>query len=254
MSGTMKQAPDAEDEFRDASSHVDPNHNRLTPLIQLPPEAALAVVSTLARLVQMAHHNERTDPTPPGEFKRAQEFEEGEVYMAEPPFDGFFADRYIMDFYDVEKRDICSRMHLHTGLRFVRMMTGPDTSIRVSSLMPISIHPSAMWTWPLPDTFTDELPSTADTESRQRFNVIVPPNSWVDMQVPRGVSHQFNAVGPNAVIDSVHPEESIEVLREQMSGYVMMAQTIFLAKEKSPAATCLSVSSAAELTTVPGQR
>ncbi|ATB36154.1 hypothetical protein CYFUS_001568 [Cystobacter fuscus] len=39
------------------------------------------------------------------------------------------------------------------------------------------------------------------------------------MQIPRGVSHQFNAVGPHAVIDSVHPEESIETLREGMSGY-----------------------------------
>lgn len=30
------------------------------------------------------------------------------------------------------------------------------------------------------------------------------------------------------VIDSVHPEESIEVFREQMSGYKTMAQTVFL--------------------------
>ncbi|WP_413812441.1 hypothetical protein [Streptomyces sp. OE57] len=32
-------------------------------------------------------------------------------------------------------------MHLHTGLRFVRMMTGPDTTIRVSSLSPITVRP-----------------------------------------------------------------------------------------------------------------
>ena len=45
----------------------------------------------------------------------------------EPPFDGYFADRSLMDFYDVRAHDLCSRIHLHTGLRFVRMMTGPDT-------------------------------------------------------------------------------------------------------------------------------
>ncbi|HEX7303508.1 hypothetical protein [Lentzea sp.] len=58
------------------------------------------------------------------------------------------------------------------------------------------------------------------------------------MQIPRGVSHQFNAVGPNAVIDPVHPEESIEALREGMSDCRMMAQTIFLAEEKSSSETC----------------
>jgi hypothetical protein len=63
------------------------------------------------------------------------------------------------------------------------------------------------------------------------------------MQIPRGVSHQFNADGPNAVIDSVHPEESIETLREGMSGYRMMAQTIFLAEDRLPAGTCISTDS-----------
>ncbi|MFD0385639.1 hypothetical protein ACFQ2B_34910 [Streptomyces stramineus] len=146
-----------------------------------------------------------------------------------------------MDFYDTTARDICSRMHLHTGLRFVRMMTGPDTTIRVSSLSPITVRPAAGgWTDPL-RTFTDALPGTPTGAHRDRHNVIVPPNSWVDMQIPRGVSHQFNAVGPHAVIDSVHPEESIETLREGMSGYRMMAQTIFLAKDKSPATTCADV-------------
>jgi hypothetical protein len=44
---------------------------------------------------------------------------------------------------------------------------------------------------------------------------------------------------PNAVIDSVHPEESLEVLREGMSGFRMMAQTIFLAKDKATSADCV---------------
>ncbi|MFD0501221.1 hypothetical protein [Streptomyces rhizosphaericus] len=157
--------------------------------------------------------------------------------MLEPPFPGFFADRYLMDFYDTAARDICSRMHLHTGLRFVRMMTGPDTTIRVSSLSPITVRPPTGRFAPL-SCFADDLPGTPDGVRRERHNVIVPPNAWVDMQIPRGVSHQFNAVGPNAVIDSVHPEESIETLREGMSGYRMMAQTIFLARDRGPAATC----------------
>jgi hypothetical protein len=59
------------------------------------------------------------------------------------------------------------------------------------------------------------------------------------MQIPRGVSHQFNAHGPHAVIDSVHPEESIETFRERMTGYKMMAQTIFLADEQPEAASCV---------------
>lgn len=244
---TMKRIPDEEDEYYDVAIHEDPSHNRLTALIQLPPEAALAVVTAMAGVVQNGHRLQRENPVRPGELERAQEFEEGEVFMAEPPFEGFFADRYIMDFYDVQQRDICSRMHLHTGLRFVRMMTGPDTTIRVSSLVPIIISHSPSWHAELPHAFLDELPSEdEDGEARPRHNVIVPPNSWVDMQIPRGVSHQFNAVGPNAVIDSVHPEESIEVLREHMSGYKMMAQTIFLAKDKSPAETCIATDGAPE--------
>ncbi|QIK11800.1 hypothetical protein G7Z12_35610 [Streptomyces sp. ID38640] len=234
----MKQSPDHEDEILDVRRHQDPGRNRLTPVVQLPPDVALSVVDALAGLVRAAHRTEQARPTPAGVLKQAQEFEEGDVFMLEPPFEGFFADRYLMDFYDTAERDICSRMHLHTGLRFVRMMTGPETTIRVSSLSPITVRPAAAnWTGPL-RAFTDALPGTPTGVHRDRHNVIVPPNSWVDMQIPRGVSHQFNAVGPNAVIDSVHPEESIETLREGMSGYRMMAQTIFLAKDKSPATTC----------------
>ncbi|MCW7984342.1 hypothetical protein XF35_02580 [Streptomyces platensis subsp. clarensis] len=237
----MKQSPDHEDEILDVQRHQDPDRNRLTPVVQLPPDVALSVVDALAGLVRAAHRTEQTHPTHAGVLKQAQEFEEGDVFMLEPPFEGFFADRYLMDFYDTAERDICSRMHLHTGLRFVRMMTGPETTIRVSSLSPITVRPAAAnWTGPL-RAFTDALPGTPTGVHRDRHNVIVPPNSWVDMQIPRGVSHQFNAVGPNAVIDSVHPEESIETLREGMSGYRMMAQTIFLAKDKSPATTCANL-------------
>ncbi|MFI6314180.1 hypothetical protein ACIBEK_29095 [Nocardia fusca] len=71
--------------------------------------------------------------------RHAQTFEEGDVYLLETPFEGFFADRYLMDFYDAAERGICSRMHLHTGLRFVRMMTGPATHIRVGALSPFVV-------------------------------------------------------------------------------------------------------------------
>ncbi|SCF56940.1 hypothetical protein [Streptomyces sp. Ncost-T10-10d] len=73
---------------------------------------------------------------------------------------------------------------------------------------------------------------------RDPGNCHVTPNSWADMQVPRGVSHQFNAHGPHTVIDSVHPEESVETFREGMSGFKMMAQTIFLADEQPAADSC----------------
>ncbi|OLR93087.1 hypothetical protein BJP25_18200 [Actinokineospora bangkokensis] len=233
----MKRTPDDENESFDVLAHTDADQNRVTPLLRLPAGAAMAVVEALAGLVRHAHKLESTDPTPPGQLRRAQVFEEGDVYMAEPPFEGYFADRYIMDFYDVRERDICSRMHLHTGLRFVRMMTGPDTTIRVSSMSPLVVAPSPRWEGEL-RMFVDDLPEVPAPDRRDRYNFIVPPNAWVDMQIPRGVSHQFNAVGPNAVIDSVHPEESIETLREGMSGYRMMAQTIFLAEERSAATTC----------------
>lgn len=240
MPDRMKKTPDHEDEWFDVREHQDTGQNRVTPLLQLPPAAALRIVEALAGLVRGAHEHEADHPTPPGRLNRAQEFEEGDVYLVEPPFEGFFADRYLMDFYDVRARDICSRMHLHTGLRFVRMMTGPATTIRVSSLSPIIVQPSPGWTAAPLTEFVDALPDVPPPAARDRHNVIVPPNSWVDMQIPRGVSHQFNAVGPNAVIDSVHPEESIETLREGMSGYKMMAQTIFLAEARSQAASCLT--------------
>ena len=233
----MKVSPDTVNEVHPASDHKDPQSNCLTPVIQFPPEVAKVIVEAIAGLVRAAHEAERVAPTPSGNLIRAQEFEEGDVYMLEAPFEGFFADRYLMDFYDVRQRDLCSRMHLHTGLRFVRMMTGPDTAIRVSSLSEFLVTPSIGWRGGQLNLFADIDPAD-ETSTRRRYNAIVPPNSWVDMQIPRGVSHQFNADGPYAVIDSVHPEESIEVLREEMSGYRMMAQTIFLNETRGPATDC----------------
>ena len=159
--------------------------------------------------------------------------------MLEKPFDGYPPDRYLMDFYNVKDRHICSRMHLHTGTRFVRMMTGPDTVIRVSSLSPFEVCTlQGVHGFEL-DQFEDDLPDTPDGFHATRYNAVVPSNAIVDMQVPRGTSHQFNAIGPNAVIDSVHPEESIEVFREHMAGFRMMAQTLFLADELPDSDTCV---------------
>ncbi|MBF6236757.1 hypothetical protein [Nocardia otitidiscaviarum] len=238
----LKRDADAENEIHDLSDFVDAGRNVVTPVAQFPPEVALAVVEAFARIVRdAAASGIATSPDADG-IVRAQTFEEGEVYLIETPFDGFFADRYLMDFYDAEERGICSRMHLHTGLRFVRMMTGPDTHIRVGSLSPFTVTHIPGVTPFAPAEFTDALPNTPPEVHRTRYNLVVPPCSFVDMQIPRGVSHQFNAVGPHAVIDSVHPEESIEVFRERMSGPKMMAQTVFLADELPPAATCTSLS------------
>jgi len=238
MSEKLKNNSDALNEFHDVTEFHDAGACRVTPVAQFDPDVAQTVVTTLSNLVRTAHATAAAS-TPDGDgIVRAQTFEEGDVYMLESPFDGYFADRYLMDFYDVTNRGICSRMHLHTGLRFVRMMTGERTRIRVSSLSPIEVVQVEGVTAFTLETFTDDLPDVPDSTRVTRYNVVVPENSWIDMQIPRAVSHQFNAIGPNAVIDSVHPEESIETFRENMSGYRMMAQTVFLSENLPDARTC----------------
>lgn len=236
----MKQNPDEENEVHDLDSFEDGQPNIITPVLRLPADVARVIVGELIGIVRRAHEDRQATTPDADGITRAQTFEEGDVYMLARPTDGYFADRYLMDFYNVKDRGICSRMHYHTGIRFVRMMTGPDTTIRISSLRPFewgnipSVHDVQM------ECFEDALPDTPNGEHVTRYNAVVPPCSWVDMQVPRGTSHQFNAVGPHAVIDSVHPEESIETFREAMSGFKMMAQTLFLADELPDSETCLS--------------
>ncbi|TCN41604.1 hypothetical protein EV641_13015 [Rhodococcus sp. SMB37] len=240
---TLKRRADDDNEVHDVAEFRDAGRCVVTPVAEFPAEVALVVVRAFAGIVTKAKDSDAaTTPDAEG-IVRSQSFEEGDVYMIEAPFDGFFADRYIMDFYNIEERGICSRMHLHTGLRFVRMMTGPDTRIRVGSLSPFEVTDVPGVTPFRPVTFEDDLPDVLDGVRRTRYNMIVPPCSFVDMQIPRGVSHQFNAIGEHAVIDSVHPEESIEVLREEMSDYKMMAQTIFLADELPTAETCADTTS-----------
>lgn len=234
----MKEAPDDENEIHDVLSFQDPGVNRVTPIARWSPDVATAIIETLQGVVRAGHASTVATTADQDGVTRAQVFEEGYVYMTSAPYDGYFADRYLMDFYDVTDRRICSRMHLHTGIRYVRIMTGPGTVVRVSSLSPLEIVNVPGVTPFLPETFTDLLPDTPGGERIDRHNVVVPENAWVDMQVPRGVSHQFNAIGPNAVIDSVHPEESIETFRENMSGVNMTAQTVFLAEELPDASTC----------------
>lgn len=234
----LKIVPDEENEVHDLLGFRDGGRCQITPVLTLPPEVAQVVVTELAEVVRAAHRAPAAC-TPNGHgITRAQTFEEGHVYMLAAPYDGYFADRYLMDFYDVDERDICSRMHFHTGLRFVRMMTGNDTHIRTSSLSPFMVTSVAGVTKTDLLLFEDDLPDVPEGQRRTRYNAVVPPNSWVDLQIPRGTSHQFNAIGPNAVIDSVHPEESIETFREAMSRPQMMAQTIFLAEELPAASTC----------------
>lgn len=235
----MKRSPGETNELRQAAEHSDSSSACVTAVCRWPESVAQAVVEHLAGIVRTGHVNERHGPTPAGVIRRAQEFEEGEVYMLEPPFDGYFADRYLMDFYDVRQRDVCSRMHMHTGIRFVRLMTGADTAIRISSLSALDLQHSVGWTGPALDAFTDLSTPPPGESPLPRHNVVVPSNSWVDMQIPRGTSHQFNADGPNAVIDSVHPEESIETLREGMDEYRMTAQTIFLSPVRQDSGDCL---------------
>lgn len=238
MTDTLKQVPDDENEIQDLLTFKDAGQCRATPVATFSPEVAHAVVETLTDIVRRGHASPAATRPDSHGVVRAQVFEEGYVYMLSAPCDDYFADRYLMDFYDVTRRGICSRMHLHTGLRFVRMMTGPGTQIRVSSLSPFVISEVPGVTPFVPEQFTDELPDVPDGGVITRHNLVVEENTWIDLQIPRGVSHQFNAIGPHAVIDSVHPEESIETHRERMSGYKMMAQTIFLAEERPPSEAC----------------
>ncbi|AXK34147.1 hypothetical protein DVA86_17275 [Streptomyces armeniacus] len=237
----MKRNADSADEVHDVADFTDTARNAVTPVLQLPGNAALTVVEAFAAIVRNAKRNPSATTRDSDGITRSQTFEEGDVYMLETPFEGFFADRYLMDFHDVAERDVCSRMHLHTGLRFVRMMTGPDTRIRVGSLAPFEVTHVEGVTPFRPRTFEDVLPDTPADVVRTRYNLIVPPCSFVDMQIPRGVSHQFNAIGPHAVIDSVHPEESVETFREGMAGYRMTAQTVFLSEELPAAHTCANL-------------
>lgn len=235
----MKDHADDENEVHDVVSFVDGLPNVITPVMKWPDHIALAVTDALIGIVRAGHASTVANQPDDNGITRAQVFEEGDVYMLERPFDGYHADRYLMDFYNVKDKGICSRMHLHTGLRFVRMMTGPNTVIRVSSLSPFTLaRVPGVHGWDLP-LWEDDLPDTPEGFRRTRYNALVEPCSWVDMQIPRGTSHQFNATGPHAVIDSVHPEESIEVFREAMTDYKMMAQTMFLAEDHPDVESCV---------------
>ena len=136
---TLKHVPDDENEVHDVLGFVDEGNCQVTAVAQFPPEVAQVVVDRLAGIVRAAHRSPEATSRNEHGIMRAQTFEEGTVYMLASPYDGYFADRYLMDFYDVNERDICSRMHFHTGLRFVRMMTGVDTWIRTSSLSPLRV-------------------------------------------------------------------------------------------------------------------
>src|SRR5437763_10318497 len=111
MAETMKVVPDDENEVQDVLNFKDQGWCRATPVARLAPDVALAVVSTLMAVVRRGHASPAaTQPNELG-IVRSQVFEEGYVYMLEAPFEGYFADRYLMDFYAVRERRICSRLH-----------------------------------------------------------------------------------------------------------------------------------------------
>lgn len=235
----MKRIADDENEVEDVVSFVDGGEPRVTPVIQLAPAVALSVVQELARTVRDAHDLVKKQGA---ELEgRAQKFEEGDVFLLASAYEGFDASRYLMDFYDVREEDICSRMHFHTGSRLVRIMTGPDTHLRIGTLSRPVVHNRGTFAPFDLEEFQDLVPELPPGTERVRHNLVVPPNSWVDMQIPKHVAHQFNAIGPNAVIDTIHPEERQEVSRESMRDYKMMAQTIFLAGELPSSESCVNL-------------
>ncbi|MDX2922168.1 hypothetical protein PV370_30285, partial [Streptomyces sp. NE06-03C] len=52
---TMKVTPDDENEVHDVLAFRDPGHCHVTPVVQFPPEIAVAVTDALRHLVQSAH-------------------------------------------------------------------------------------------------------------------------------------------------------------------------------------------------------
>lgn len=224
-SNTLKSNPDDENEVHDLDLFEDAGACIVTPVASLPPAAANALVHALAQVVRQGHVTEAALIPDNDGVIRAQYFEEGHVYMLAKPADGYPASRYCMDLFNVSERGACSRMHYHTGARMVRLITGDDTTIQVSALSPFRYtYVDGVTPFKL-EVERDRIPGS----TRDRYTFRVPEASIVDMQIPRGTSHQFNSFGDNAVIDTVHPEETIEAFREKMSGLRMMAQTVFLA-------------------------
>jgi hypothetical protein len=234
VTNSLKVNPDDENEVHDLDMFEDASVCIVTPVATLEPVAANAWVHAMASVVRQGHAATLALKPDDDGVIRAQHFEEGLVYMLAKPADGYPASRYCMDLFNVDERSTCSRMHYHTGARMVRLITGDDTTIRVSALSPFRY------------TFVDgvtpfKLEVERDTmpdSKRDRYSFWAPPSSVVDMQIPRGTSHQFNAFGNNAVIDTVHPEETIEAFREKMSGLKMMAQTVFLAENFPSVGDC----------------
>lgn len=234
----MKYVPDAENEVH---SQIDGKAPAcvVTPICTLAPAAADALTTAFANVVRTGHQDESKSKSHINGLSivRAQNFEEGAVFMVGSPWQEFAASRYVMDFYDVTDKQICARMHYHTGMRFVRFFIGTDTSVRVGFITAPAI------THLLHSTSLSLRCSTVDSpaagkDGNARFEVILPPCSVTDMQIPAGAAHQFNATGPNAVVDTVHPEELVETNRESMSGVNMMAQTIFLRDDRDSVDRC----------------
>ncbi|MEU1401643.1 hypothetical protein ABZ471_04625 [Streptomyces sp. NPDC005728] len=224
VSETLKNNPDDENEVHDLYQFEDAGSCIVTPVASLPAIAANALVSAMAQVVRNGHAAETALTSDNDGVIRAQYFEEGLVYMLAKPMDGYSASRYVMDLFNVGERGACSRMHYHTGARMVRLITGEDTTIRVSALSPFHYtYVDGVTPFKL-EVECDKMPDS----TRNRYSFWVPESSIVDMQIPRGTSHQFNSFGDNAVIDTIHPEETIEAFREKMSGLRMMAQTVFL--------------------------
>ncbi len=200
----LKINPDDENEVHDIDSFEDAGACIVTPVAALDASAANALVHALANVVRKGHASQTALTPDDDAVVRAQYFEEGHVYMLAKLADGFPASRYCMDLFNVGERGLCSRMHYHTGTRMVRLITGDDTTIRVSALSPFrytylaGVTPFKLEVWEEP------MPNSV----RSQHSFWVPKASIVDMQIPRQNSHQFNAFGKNALIDTVHPGET----------------------------------------------
>lgn len=169
--------------------------------------------------------------------REIQSFEEGPTLLVTEPSGDWTAAAYIMDLIDASETDdgTCARMHEHPlGDRILTILTGEGTSVFFGTLLRSEIIADSG-----SPNFQDLVRSTdaidivgedGPTERRTRHCIEIPPDSQVNVRIPKGAAHCVIAKGPNAALVSVHPDEAAELAVTGLSSS-MIDQTEFLEPE-----------------------
>jgi hypothetical protein len=177
---------------------------------KLDPENALALADVIRQKVQDMHKVEANKKPNENGNTRAYKLEEGDVAMVTEPGSSSVSPRvFFLDYRDTDAGSV-TRMHQHTdGLHSVSVVTGPSSSMTISSLSPLQLRETdiAMTTDTLPDT------------NVIRYNYEIPENRLATVEIPSGTSHQFRGHGEYARGISTHIKDPIGK---------DMPQTIFL--------------------------